>query len=97
MSKTSQHETGEVGTGGGPGLIRLGALGSGEIGTLHDVLAGRGLLSRLSALGFTPGVELTMVQNFGTGPVIVSVRGTRIALGRGEADKIRVSRSGGEQ
>jgi len=31
-----------------------------------------------------------MVQNFGRGPIIVMVRGTRIALGRGEAQKIIV-------
>jgi len=32
-----------------------------------------------------------MVQNFGRGPIIVMVRGTRIALGRGEAQKIIVT------
>jgi len=31
-----------------------------------------------------------MVQNFGRGPLIVLVRGTRLALGRGEAAKIKV-------
>lgn len=32
-----------------------------------------------------------MVQNFGHGPIIVMVRGTRIALGRGEAEKVMVT------
>ncbi|MBU1749340.1 MAG: ferrous iron transport protein A [Chloroflexi bacterium] len=31
-----------------------------------------------------------MVQNYGHGPIIVTVRDTRIALGRGEAGKIWV-------
>jgi Fe2+ transport system protein FeoA len=31
-----------------------------------------------------------MVQNYGWGPVIVEVRDTKIALGRGEAHKISV-------
>jgi ferrous iron transport protein A len=53
-------------------------------------------MSRLATLGFTPGAKLTMVQNFGRGPLIVSIRGTRIALGRGEATKVRVARGEGE-
>ncbi len=47
---------------------------------------------RLASLGFTPGVDIEIVQNFGRGPMIVTVRGTRIALGRGEAAKIFVER-----
>jgi len=53
-------------------------------------------MSRLATLGFTPGAKLTMVQNFGRGPLIVSIRGTRIALGRGEAAKVHVARGEGE-
>ena len=53
-------------------------------------------MSRLATLGFTPGAKLTMVQNFGRGPLIVSIRGTRIALGRGEAAKVCVTRGEGE-
>jgi ferrous iron transport protein A len=48
-------------------------------------------MSHLAPLGFTPGARVEMVQNFGHGPVIVMVRGTRIALGRGEAQKIIVT------
>jgi len=51
---------------------------------------GRGILSRLATLGFTPGAPLTVLQNFGRGPLIVAVRDTRIALGRGEAGTIYV-------
>jgi ferrous iron transport protein A len=42
------------------------------------------------SLGFTSGVEVTVVQNFGRGPMIVTVRDTQIALGRGEALKVLV-------
>jgi ferrous iron transport protein A len=41
-------------------------------------------------MGLAPGGEVTMVQNFGRGPVIVLARSTRIALGRGEAMKVHV-------
>lgn len=49
------------------------------------------MTSRLATLGFTPDARVTMVQNFGRGPIIVMVRGTRIALGRGEAEKVMVT------
>ncbi len=48
--------------------------------------------TRLVSLGFTPGAEVRMSQNYGRGPLIVTVRGTRVALGRGEAAKIVVER-----
>jgi ferrous iron transport protein A len=48
--------------------------------------------TRLASLGFTPGAEVSMAQNYGRGPLIVTVRGTRVALGRIEAAKIFVER-----
>ncbi|MBU2610910.1 MAG: ferrous iron transport protein A [Chloroflexi bacterium] len=51
---------------------------------------GRGFSARLASMGVTPGVEVTVLQNFGRGPMIVTVRDTRIALGRGEAHKVLV-------
>lgn len=49
--------------------------------------------TRLVSLGFTPGAEVSMTQNYGYGPLIVTVRGTHVALGRMEAAKIFVERS----
>ena len=54
---------------------------------------GHSMVNRLAALGFTPGTDVDMAQNYGHGPLIVLVRGTRVALGRGEASKILVERS----
>jgi len=68
----------------------LSALSPGEVGVVKAVTGGRGFMSRLAALGFTPGAEVTMMQNFGRGPLIVFVRNTRVALGRGEAAKVKV-------
>ena len=73
----------------------LSALAPCEVGIVGAVIGGRGFMSRLAALGFTPGTEVIMMQNFGRGPLIVSVRNTRVALGRGEAAKIWVSRQRG--
>lgn len=59
-----------------------------------ELHGGRGFVCRLATLGFTPGAELTMMQNYRRGPLIVRVRDTRIALGRGEAAKVIVRRRG---
>ena len=72
--------------------IPLNTLAPGEIGVVHELAGGRGFMSRLATLGFTPGAKLTMVQNFGHGPLIVNIRDTRIALGRGEAAKVVVTK-----
>lgn len=53
---------------------------------------GQSLAQRLSIMGFTPGAVLKMDQNYHRGPIIVNVRGTRVALGRGEAERIVVAR-----
>ncbi len=76
-------------------MVPLNKLGVGEVGVVRGLNGGRGVVSRLAALGFTPDAEVTMMQNFGRGPIIVTVRDTRIALGRGEAGKIDVVKKGG--
>jgi Fe2+ transport system protein FeoA len=43
-------------------------------------------------MGFTPGAEVEMTHNYGRGPLIVSVRGANVALGRGEARHISIER-----
>jgi len=53
--------------------------------------AGRRLKHRLTELGLTPGVMVTIIQNNG-GPILISVRDSRIAIGREMANKIRVFR-----
>ncbi|MCK4452027.1 MAG: ferrous iron transport protein A [Anaerolineales bacterium] len=69
----------------------------GEVGVVRQLAGGRGFVSRLATLGFTLGVEVNMVQNFGHGPLIVMVRDTRVALGRGEAMKVLVGRMTNDQ
>jgi len=74
--------------------IPLSEITTGEAATVLDFKGGRAVNNRLASLGFTPGVQISMTQNFGRGPLIVTVRGTRVALGRGEAVKIIVARGG---
>ncbi len=74
------------------GAVALSAMRTGERGIVLELDCGRGLRSRLASMGLTPGTEITMLQNFGHGPLIAKVRDARIALGRGEASKIYVQR-----
>ena len=74
-------------------IVPLSSLNPGEQGVVVELTAGRNLVSRMASLGFTPGARVTVVQNFGRGPLIALVRDARIALGRGEAERIRVRRS----
>ena len=70
--------------------MSLSAVQTGESVCIQKMQGGHVFLSRLASLGFTPGAHLRVVQNFGHGPIIVSLRDTRVALGRGEANKILV-------
>ena len=75
-------------------MIPLTRLAVAETGVVKRLGGGRGIVSRLAALGFTPDAEVTMIQNFGRGPIIVALRDTRIALGRGQAGRIQVVKKG---
>jgi ferrous iron transport protein A len=70
--------------------VSLSTVRTGESVRIKRIESGHTVLSRLAILGFTPGAQLQVVQNRGRGPLIVSVRGSRVALGRGEAAKILV-------
>lgn len=67
---------------------------TGEHAIVKKFVAGRAVTTRLASLGLTPGADIDMTQNYGHGPLIVTVRGTRVALGRGEAAQVLVERSG---
>jgi Fe2+ transport system protein FeoA len=72
--------------------ISLTELSVDNYATISALHLGTSESTRLVSLGFTPGAEVSMTQNYGYGPLIVTVRGTRVALGRVEAAKILVER-----
>lgn len=51
------------------------------------------VIHRLLELGLTPGTEVRVVQDSG-GPLLLSVRGSRVALGRDLAEKMWVELPG---
>lgn len=68
----------------------LSMVQSGESVRLVSIEAGRDLNNRLAAMGLVPNSEFTVVNNSHPGPFIISVKGTRMMLGRGMAHKIIV-------
>lgn len=71
-------------------LQPLSKLSKGSQAVVRQFIGGQSLSKRLLVLGFTLGAEVSVKQNPGFGPVIVLVRDSRIALGRGEANKVLV-------
>ncbi len=61
----------------------------GETVRLVHIDAGKKLKHRLTELGLTPGVAVTVVQHNGW-PLTVAVRDSRVAIGQGMAHKMRV-------
>ncbi len=78
-----------------PEEISISKLASGESGIVKSYAGGRGMLGRCLSMGFTPGSLVKMAENFGSGPVLVKVHDTEVALGRGIAEKIVVTRNKG--
>jgi len=82
------------------GELPLTALKNGESGIITSIRAGRGrgrggrgwgFKKRLMDMGLTPGTRITVVRSAPFhGPLEVSVRGSRLALGRGMAERIFV-------
>lgn len=56
---------------------------------LRCLLVDRCVIHRLLEMGLTPGAEVRIVQDAG-GPMLLSVRGSRVALGRDLAERMWV-------
>jgi DtxR family Mn-dependent transcriptional regulator len=70
---------------------QLSKLTAGNSGVLKQYTGDRNLLGRCLSLGFTPGSVVKMLENYNSGPVLVKVHDTAVALGRDLADHITVS------
>jgi ferrous iron transport protein B len=74
--------------------MQLMELQPGKKAVIRRLEGGRPVLARLAALGFTPGAILTVLRSGNHGPLLISLRGSRVALGRDEAASIFVSFAG---
>jgi ferrous iron transport protein A len=71
------------------GLLPLAGCTRDDKACLRCVEVDRCLAHRLTELGLTPGVELRVIHNT-SGPMVLAVRGSRVALGRDLAEKMWV-------
>lgn len=62
----------------------------GEKVVLNNISYGLNLKKKLQDMGLTPGVKFSIISKTNSGPIIIEVRGSRLALGRGIAEKIDV-------
>jgi len=65
----------------------------GKLLTVIGINAGWGLQRRLTDMGLTPGVQIRVMNGQCAGPVLIDLRGSRLGLGRGVAQKIMVKES----
>ena len=75
-----------------PGELPLSELQAGKKGIVTAIHGGRGMLERVTSLGFVPGTEISILQRLRHGPIIVRVHDARIALGREIARRIHIRR-----
>jgi len=57
---------------------------------LREIAWGQKLRKKLQDMGLTPGVRFDIISTTSNGPVIIDIRGTRLALGHGILSKIMV-------
>ena len=63
---------------------------SGEEVTVVYIRGGRGLARRLADMGLIPGTTLRVINSQMPGPILIDLRGSRLVLGFGVAQKIMV-------
>ncbi len=72
-------------------LVALSELKAGQLGKISFIRGGHLVLQRLLDMGLTPSTKITLLKAAPfEGPIEISVRGSRLALGRGIASKIFV-------
>jgi DtxR family Mn-dependent transcriptional regulator len=72
-------------------LVALSELKEGQHGKISFIRGGHTVLQRLLDMGLTPSTKITLLRTAPfEGPIQVSVRGSRLALGRGIASKVFV-------
>ncbi len=70
-------------------IIPLAQVPPGRTVRVVQITGGSTLISRLYQMGILPGTMIHVIMNSG-GPVIISVKSSSVALGRGMAHKILV-------
>jgi len=72
------------------GFIPLSSVGEGAEVMVKLLSGGHGFVARMVSLGIAPGTVIRVVRNSGRGPILMEARDTRVAIGRGAAQKVLV-------
>ncbi len=72
-------------------VLPLSLLSPNQRAKVVSISGGRGLVKRLNDMGFSLGAEVMVLNRAMAGPLMVMVKGTRVAIGRGLATKIMVN------
>lgn len=70
--------------------VSLSEISSGKTVLLVMVDAGRELKNRLAEMGILPNTEIHVIQNDHNGQIIVSVKNSKMILGKGMSQKMMV-------
>lgn len=88
MNQPHNHSTAFPPTGQ---PLKLSDLPAGKIGVVCRLEGDKEFMNRIASLGFTPGAQVSVLNNPSRGPMIVSMYNAHLALGRQEADLIQVN------
>jgi ferrous iron transport protein A len=69
----------------------LSQVEEGQTVSIAAIVGGRELRSRLTTMGLLPKTRISVVRNGKSGPFVINVKNSKVALGRAVADKIMVS------
>jgi ferrous iron transport protein A len=73
--------------------VRLVKIAAGKTVSVNGFSGDAEAKRRLSDMGLTPGTEITVVENHYPGPLLVSLRGSRLVLGQDMAEQLLVLES----
>lgn len=73
-------------------LIFLHVMNEQEEGIIQNISGGKGVVTRLAAMGAAPGTRVKVARKTRGGLIILQIAETRVAIGQGEAEKISVFR-----
>ncbi|MBK1726417.1 FeoA family protein [Halorhodospira neutriphila] len=85
------EDEGSEASPGGAASHPLHELRPGTQAVVQGIDGGYGILDRLSALGLVPGTCLQILRNPRRGPILIQIHNTRVAVGRGQAHKVRTA------
>lgn len=71
-------------------MMPLAMVSEGEVVRLVSLRGGRGLNKRLADLGLNIGMTLRVIRRTENGPMILDVKDSRLAIGRGMAHHMLV-------